>query len=159
MIELIAATYTPFDAAGRLMLGVIPRLAAHLAASGVDGVFIGGTTGESLSLTVAERISLADAWVGPAREHGLKLMVHVGASAIADAVALAAHADGLGVEAISAMAPSYFKPATVADLAASEPVAVVHLMADDRPVLGSGLSELVRGRCWFAPLTLAGGEA
>jgi anti-anti-sigma factor len=49
--------------------------------------------------------------------------------------------------------------AVVADLAASEPVAVVHLMADDRPVLGSGLSELVRGRCWFAPLTLAGGEA
>ena len=41
MIELIAATYTPFDAAGRLMLGVIPGLAAHLAGSGVDGVFIG----------------------------------------------------------------------------------------------------------------------
>ncbi len=119
MIELIAATYTPFDAAGRLMLGVIPGLAAHLAGSGVDGVFIGGTTGESLSLTAAERMALADAWVGPAREHGLKLMVHVGASAIADAVALAAHADSLRVAAISAMAPSYFKPATVADLAAS----------------------------------------
>jgi anti-anti-sigma factor len=49
--------------------------------------------------------------------------------------------------------------AVVADLTASEPVAVVHLMADDRPVLGSGTSELVRGRCWFAPLSLAGGEA
>jgi hypothetical protein len=43
----------------------------------------------------------------------------------------------------------------VADLAASEPVAVVHLMADERPLLGSGVSELVRGRCWFAPLSLA----
>jgi anti-anti-sigma factor len=49
--------------------------------------------------------------------------------------------------------------AVVADLAASEPVAVVHLMADDRPVLGSGTSQFVRGRCWFAPLALAGGEA
>lgn len=49
--------------------------------------------------------------------------------------------------------------AVVADLAASEPVAVVHLLADDRPVLGSGGSEFVRGRCWFAPLALAGGEA
>lgn len=49
--------------------------------------------------------------------------------------------------------------AVVADLAASEPLAVVHLMADDRPVLGSGLSELVRGRCWFAPLVLEGGAA
>ena len=49
--------------------------------------------------------------------------------------------------------------AVVADLAASEPVAVVHLMTDDRPVLGSGLSEFVRGRCWFAPLSLAGADA
>jgi anti-anti-sigma factor len=45
--------------------------------------------------------------------------------------------------------------AVVADLAASEPVAVVHLIADERPLLGSGVSELVRGRCWFAPLSLA----
>ncbi|MFM7138354.1 MAG: hypothetical protein ACKO1M_15035, partial [Planctomycetota bacterium] len=50
-------------------------------------------------------------------------------------------------------------PTVVADLAASEPVAVMHLMADDRPVLGSGTSQLVRGRCWFAPLSLAGGDA
>jgi len=49
--------------------------------------------------------------------------------------------------------------AVVADLAASEPVAVVHLMADERPVLGCGVSELVRGRCWFAPLVLEGGVA
>jgi anti-sigma B factor antagonist len=49
--------------------------------------------------------------------------------------------------------------AVVADLAASEPLAVVHLMADNQPVLGSGVSELIRGFCWFAPLSFAeGGE-
>ncbi|MFZ4732745.1 MAG: STAS domain-containing protein [Pirellulales bacterium] len=42
--------------------------------------------------------------------------------------------------------------ATVADLAASRPLAVLHLIADPRPVLGSGVSELVRGGVWFAPL-------
>jgi len=47
--------------------------------------------------------------------------------------------------------------AVLADLSASEPLAVVHLMADDRPVLGSGRSEFVRGVCWFAPLAV--GEA
>jgi len=119
MTELIAATHSPFDAAGGLMLAAVPRQAAHLAAAGIDGVFIGGTTGESLSLTVPERMKLADAWRAPAREHRLRLMVHVGSSTVADAVALAAHADAIGVDAISAMAPSYFKPATVADLAAS----------------------------------------
>ena len=44
--------------------------------------------------------------------------------------------------------------ATIADLAASEPQAVMHLLGDPQPVLGSGQSELVRGCVWFAPLTL-----
>ena len=46
--------------------------------------------------------------------------------------------------------------ATVADLVASEPLAVMHLLGDPQPVLGSGQSELVRGCCWFAPLLVAG---
>ncbi|MFM8804823.1 MAG: STAS domain-containing protein [Planctomycetia bacterium] len=46
--------------------------------------------------------------------------------------------------------------ATVADLAASEPLAVMHLIGDPHPVLGSGQSEFVRGCCWFAPLVVAG---
>ena len=49
--------------------------------------------------------------------------------------------------------------AVVADLVASEPLAVMHLMHDDRPVLGSGQSGFIRGACWFAPLTLTGGDA
>ena len=49
--------------------------------------------------------------------------------------------------------------ATVADLAASTPLAVLHLVADPHPVLGSGRSELARGGVWFAPLDLGSGEA
>jgi anti-anti-sigma factor len=45
--------------------------------------------------------------------------------------------------------------ATVADLAASEPLAVMHLLGDPQPVLGSGQSDFVRGCCWFAPLAVA----
>ncbi len=49
--------------------------------------------------------------------------------------------------------------ATVADLAASRPIDVMHLIADPRPVLGSGRSELVRGAVWFAPLGLCQQDA
>jgi hypothetical protein len=37
----------------------------------------------------------------------------------------------------------------------------MHLIADPRPVLGSGVSEFVRGAAWFAPLAVApsGGAA
>jgi len=48
---------------------------------------------------------------------------------------------------------------TVDDLAASTPLAVMHLLGDPQPVLGSGQSELVRGCCWFAPLSVARASA
>jgi anti-sigma B factor antagonist len=48
---------------------------------------------------------------------------------------------------------------TVADITASEPLGLLHLLADPEPVLGSGRSQFVRGRCWFAPLAVAGARA
>ncbi|MGB8853291.1 MAG: STAS domain-containing protein [Pirellulales bacterium] len=49
--------------------------------------------------------------------------------------------------------------ATVADVTASEPLALLHLLGDPQPVLGSGRSQFVRGRVWFAPLVVAGARA
>src|SRR5262249_35492826 len=46
----------------------------------------------------------------------LKIAVHVGHNAQADAVDLAAHARESGAAAVAAVAPSYFKPASVAEL-------------------------------------------
>ena len=45
--------------------------------------------------------------------------------------------------------------ATVADVTTAEPLGLMHLLADPQPVLGTGRSQLVRGRCWFAPLAIA----
>lgn len=115
--ELIAAAYTPFAADGSLYLDVVPRQAEWLAAAGVDGVFVGGTTGESLSLSVPERIALAEAWVEPARRHNLRLLIHVGAASLVDTRELAVHAAGVAAAGISAMAPCYFKPSRIGDLA------------------------------------------
>jgi anti-anti-sigma factor len=47
--------------------------------------------------------------------------------------------------------------ALVAELSAAEPLAVLHLLGDPQPVLGSGQSEFNGGCCWFAPLDVAGG--
>lgn len=44
--------------------------------------------------------------------------------------------------------------ATLADVTAAEPLAVMHLLGDPRPVLGSGQSEFVRGGCWFGALAV-----
>ena len=65
---LIAATFTPFAADGSVNVGVVPSYAEHLRAQGVAGVFVNGTTGEGLSLSLAERETLAEAWKAEAVE-------------------------------------------------------------------------------------------
>ncbi len=115
---LIAAPHTPFAENGQLRLEGVEPLAAHLAATGVAGAFIAGTTGEGLSMSVDERRALAEAWAPAASKHGLRLVVHVGAAAQCDAVALAEHAKSVKADAIAAMGPPYYRPATVDDLVA-----------------------------------------
>ena len=119
---LVAAVYSPFKAAD-LALNLdgaqIDAQAAYLAGSNVGVAFVCGTTGESVDLTVAERMALAEAWVEPCKRHGLKLMVHVGTDAVMDARALAAHAQKIGAWGIAAMPPTYIKPGTVESLVAT----------------------------------------
>jgi N-acetylneuraminate lyase len=115
---LLAATHTPFHADGSLNADAIEKQAAHVMAAGCAGVFIGGTTGESHSLTLEERRTLAQRWMEVARGTPLRVVVHVGSNCLEDARVLAAQAGQLGAAAISALAPSYFKPRDVATLVA-----------------------------------------
>lgn len=114
--SLIAAPHTPMEGDGALALDRIPALAAHLARDGVTGVFVAGTTGEGQSLTTDERRLVAEKWCADGKERGLKVIVHVGGNCLADAESLARHAARWGADAISAMAPFFFKPGGVEEL-------------------------------------------
>ena len=125
---LVAATHTPFDAGGQLNLTIVEKQAAHLLRHRIATVFIGGSTGESHSLTVEERLALARRWSEVVRGTALRLVVHVGSNCLADARTLAAQAQSLRAAAISALTPSYFKPsrldaltACCAEIAAAAP--------------------------------------
>ena len=112
---LIPACHTPFHRDGQLNLAMVERQAALFRESGLRSVFVAGTTGEFASLTLDERKALCERWVEVAGDT-LRVAVHVGDNCQADAIELAAHARQAGVAAVAAMAPSYFKPATVQDL-------------------------------------------
>lgn len=125
---LVAATHTPFHADGSLNLAIVEKQAALMLKWEVGAVFIGGTTGESSSLTVDERRALAQRWSEVVRGTTLRLVVHVGANCVEDARSLATQAQQLEATAIAALAPSYFKPrdldtliATMAPIAAAAP--------------------------------------
>ena len=113
---LVAAAHTPFKADGELNLAAVEKQAAHFLANRVLVAFIGGSTGESHSLSLEERKALAARWLRVARGTRLQVIVHVGSNCVADARALAAHAQKLGAAAVAALSPSYFKPRTVAAL-------------------------------------------
>src|SRR5690554_2125802 len=110
---LVAATHTPFTAEGALNLDAVEKQAAHLLHYGVNMVFIGGSTGESHSLSVEERLALAKRWSQVARGTALRVIVHVGSNCLTDARTLAAQAQTVGAVAVAALAPSYFKPKTL----------------------------------------------
>lgn len=114
---LIAAPHTPFRPDGAVAFDVIARQAQLLAHNRVAGAFICGTTGEGPSLTSEERRQIAEAWIA-ARPEGLSVIVHVGHLCLAEARALATHAQRIGADAIATVAPSFFKPAGQNELVA-----------------------------------------
>ncbi|MDB6028202.1 MAG: Dihydrodipicolinate synthetase [Verrucomicrobiales bacterium] len=112
---LIAAPHTPFHEDRSLNLKMIEAQAQSLVANRVTGAFVCGTTGEGLSLTIAERIQVAERWRTVAPKN-LRVIVHVGHVGLDDCRALATNAQQIGADAIACLAPCFFKPGSVEDL-------------------------------------------
>ena len=112
---LVAAPFTPFHADRSLNLDVIPAYARFLRDNGVGAAFVCGTTGEGLSLTLEERLRIAERWVACADDR-LRVIVHVGHTCLADARTLTAHAAKIGASAVSALTPCFFKPRSNAEV-------------------------------------------
>ena len=101
----IVTPFRPTD--GDVDLPWIARHVAYLRAHGCTGVVPGGTNGEAASLSVAERIQVAEAALAAAGD--MPVIVGTGAAALPDAVALTRHAFTSGAAAVLVMPPFYFK--------------------------------------------------
>lgn len=116
---LIAAPFTPMLADGSLNLGLIPEYYAMLVGNGINGAFICGSTGEGVSLTMEEKMAVAEAWAScNGQQHGFSIMQLVGGTCLADCKKLTEHAASIGLDAVSFLPPYYFKPANIEMLAA-----------------------------------------
>lgn len=103
---------------GSLNLSLIPAYYELLKANGVTGAFICGSTGEGVSLSLAEKKEVVEAWASATvSDNDFKVMTLVGGTSITDSIELAKHAQQTGLYAVSFTAPFYFKPANVAMLA------------------------------------------
>jgi N-acetylneuraminate lyase len=115
---LIAAPFTPMHPDGSLNLSVIPAYYEFLLANGISGAFICGSTGEGVSLTLTEKMQVAEAWAACSKQTAdFSVMTLLGGNCIAECKELALHAKEVGLDAVSFTAPSYFKPASIQVLA------------------------------------------
>lgn len=112
---LIAAPFTPLNPDGSLNSGIIPDYAERLKKDGLKGVFVAGTTGEGMLLTLEERMEIAEKWVS--EQTGIfKVIIHVGAISADQSVQLARHAEEIGVFATACMGPLFLPPGRAEDL-------------------------------------------
>lgn len=115
---LLAAPFAPFDVKGNLQYGIIKRYCNFLAQNQVKGVFINGSTGEGVSLSLSERMALAEHWVASAKDNpSMRIINLVCGTSYVECIEIAKHSAEIGVDAIAVLAPYYFKPASAVQLA------------------------------------------
>lgn len=104
-MELIVATLTPFDRAGRVDHGLVREHLAFLAEGGVDGLAPTGTSGEFLYLSWDERRALHATTL--AHRHGCSVVPCVWDPSPARAAELARASEAEGADAVFLPPPLY----------------------------------------------------
>lgn len=102
------ALLTPFDANGNVNTNALEKLVEYNLNKGVAGFYVGGSTAEAFLLTERERNLVYEVVAKTTNGRG-KLFAHVGCISTDQAVSFAKTAEKCGYDAISAIAPFYYK--------------------------------------------------
>ena len=105
---IIPAFYACYDKEGNVSTDAVRALTRYFIESGVQGLYVGGSSGECIYQGVAERKLVLEHVMAEAKGK-LTIIAHVACNNTADSRELAAHAESLGVDAIAAIPPIYFK--------------------------------------------------
>ena len=105
---IFPAFYACYDKNGEIAPETVERYTEWLISKGVKGVYVGGSSGECIYQSVADRKLVLEHVMKAARGR-LVVIAHVACNNTRDSMELAAHAESLGVDAIAAIPPIYFK--------------------------------------------------
>lgn len=104
---IIPAFYACYDDEGKVSRERTKALTEFFVKKGVKGLYVGGSSGECIYQSVAERKEILEA-VMEAAKGKLTVIAHVACNNTADSCELADHAESLGVDAIASIPPIYF---------------------------------------------------
>ena len=107
--EVLTAIVTPFHPDGAVNVEKFRELAVFLVDHGSDGLVVSGTTGESPTLSDAEKLELFAAAVDAVGDRAT-VVAGTGSNDTAHSAKLTARAHELGVDAMLVVTPYYNKP-------------------------------------------------
>jgi N-acetylneuraminate lyase len=104
---ILPAFFACYDEEGEISPERIEVLAKYYLDSGVQGLYVGGSSGECIYQTVEER-KLVLEHVMEAVGGEMTIIAHIAAPSTAASIELAQHAEKLEVDALAAIPPIYY---------------------------------------------------
>ena len=105
---IIPAFYACYDKDGAIDPAAVREMTRWFIEQGVQGLYVGGSSGECIYQSKEDRKITLENVMAEAKGK-LTIIAHVACNNTADSQELAAHAESLGVDAIAAIPPIYFK--------------------------------------------------
>ena len=105
---VIPAFYACYDDQGEISPDRVRALVEYFLKKGVQGLYVNGSSGECIYQNVADRKLILEEVMAVAKGK-LTIIAHVACNNTKDSVELARHAESLGVDAIAAIPPIYFR--------------------------------------------------
>jgi len=105
---IFPAFYACYDAEGKINPQAVEAFTEYLIGKGVTGLYVGGSSGECIYQSKEERKLVLEHVMKVAKGR-IVIIAHIACNNTADSQELAAHAESLGVDAIAAIPPIYFK--------------------------------------------------
>ena len=104
---IFPAFYACYDDNGDVSQERTEAFTEYLINKGVQGLYVGGSSGECIYQNVAERKLVLESVMKVAKGR-ITIIAHIAAPSTRDSIELAKHAESLGVDAIAAIPPIYF---------------------------------------------------
>ncbi|KAA9244004.1 N-acetylneuraminate lyase [Lactobacillus mulieris] len=105
---VIPAFYACYDDNGEVSSERVKELVKYFIEKGVQGIYVNGSSGECIYQSVEDRKKIIEAVMEVAKGK-LTVINHVACNNTKDSVELARHSEEVGVDAIAAIPPIYFK--------------------------------------------------
>lgn len=105
---VIPAFYACYDEEGNISPEGVRNLTKYFIEKGVKGVYVNGSSGECIYQSVEDKKIVLENVMEVAKGK-LTVIAHVACNNTKDSMELAAHAESLGVDAIAAIPPIYFR--------------------------------------------------